>query len=315
MTCDRLLDTVKHMIVSTSQIVFEQTARQRTFVHPVLGKEAREPVQLCFVILSRIVLRRENVVVQLGMGDLMDEGSDSLRLAHALADSNALLALPEYAVAVRVHSLKADRDGRSALQSFQKGFILLHIPLDRRRQLRQRFTFGLRYVEDRGDAEARDGDFFLLRDGLAVFVQHRRFGVGIKLDLFHGLFGDGRGDDLDALFAALDVPLEVIAPLVEAGDARGVRLLHKDQHGVVEGIPVEAAHGLQILLVFAAGEHIPDTVLDAVRDLLQPLTGAFFRLVLRFLRDRDFLLDGFPGQMPVELLLLIRIRCIRPGLG
>ena len=245
--------------------------------------------------------------MQLGVGDLMDKRGNSLRLAHALTDGYRLFSFAEYAVAVRTHVFKTDRHKRRALQGLQKGLVLLHITFDCGRQLRKRLALGLRHVKDCGHAETRDGDLLFLHDGLPVFIQHGRFGIRIELDLFHGFLGDRRGDDLDTFFALLDIPLKFVPPLVEARHTGGVGLLHEDEHGIVEGITVKTAHGLQILLILAAGEHIPDTAFDTVRDLLQALPVALFRRVLRFGGNGDLLLDGLSGQMPVELLFLIGI--------
>ena len=146
-----------------------------------------------------------------------------------------------------------------------------------------------------------------LHDGLPVFIQHGRFGVGIKLYFLYCFLGDRRCDDLDAFFALLDIPLEFVPPFVESGHMGSIGPLHENEHGVIERIAVKTAHSLQVLLVFAAGEHIPDAAFNAVGDFFQAFPVAFFRWVLRFCRDGDLLIDGLSGQMPVELLLLVGI--------
>ena len=295
------------MIMVAAQFILEQAAGERCFVDLPSGKQTGHAEDLRVIVLCGIVLCRENSIMQLGVGDLMDKRGDSLCLTHTLTDGYRLLSFAEYAVAVRVHVFKANRHGRGALQSLHKGLVLLHVAFDRGRQLRQRFALGLRHVKDCGHTETRDGDLLFLHDGLPVFIQHGRFGIGVELNFLYGFLGDRRCDDLDAFFALLDISFEFVPPFVEARYTGGVGLLHEDEHGIVEGITVKAAHGLQILLILAAGEHIPDTAFDTVRDLLQALPGALFRRILRFGGNGDLLLDGLSGQMPVELLLLIGI--------
>ena len=67
---------------------------------------------------------------------------------------------------------------------------------------------------------------------------------------------------------------EVVTPFVETGDAGGVGLLGMDQHHVIHGITVEAAHGLEVLCVFLAVKELLDTFLNARRDLPQPVFAA-----------------------------------------
>ena len=295
------------MIVAAAQLILEQATGERCFVDLPSGKQAGHAENLRVIILCGIVLCRENSIMQLGMGNLMDKRGNSLCLAHTLTDGYRLLSFAEYAVAVRVHVFKADRHGRGALQSLHKGLVLLHVAFNRGRQLRQRFALGLRHVKDCGHTETRDGDLLFLHDGLPVFIQHGRFGIGVEHNFLYGFLGDRRCDDLDAFFALLDIPLEFVPPLVEARHTGGVGLLHEDEHGIVEGITVKAAHGLQILLILAAGEHIPDTAFNAIRDLLQTFPITLFRRVLCFGGDGDLQLDGLTGQMPVELLFFIGI--------
>ena len=70
--------------------------------------------------------------------------------------------------------------------------------------------------------------------------------------------------------------LKLIFPLVVSGHQRGVRLLHIDEHGVVDGVAVEPGHDGQVAYILFALEQFLDTLLDARRDLLQPFpVGGF----------------------------------------
>ena len=65
-------------------------------------------------------------VVQLGMGDLMDQGLNRLQLAHALVNGNALVLQMVVPVCAAFDFLKGDGDGRSLLQSLEKILVLLY---------------------------------------------------------------------------------------------------------------------------------------------------------------------------------------------
>ena len=67
---------------------------------------------------------------------------------------------------------------------------------------------------------------------------------------------------LDTFFTALHVPAELIAPFVEARHQRGIGALHMNEHDVVYGVSVKAAHGDKVIPVFIALEQLFDALLN-----------------------------------------------------
>ena len=67
------------------------------------------------------------IVVELGMGNLMDGGAYRLHLAHTGADGDALRLGAEKSVRIPRNGLYLHRDGRSAAQRLHENLVLLHI--------------------------------------------------------------------------------------------------------------------------------------------------------------------------------------------
>ncbi len=111
-----------------------------------------------------------------------------------------------------------------------------------------------------------DFDFLFLHDDPAVRVQHGNFGAGVELFFLNFLFERCGRDDFNAFFATHDIPAELIAPFVEPGYKGCVRLLHVDEHGIVDGIAVEPGHGTEILRVSVALKQALDFLLNAISD-------------------------------------------------
>ena len=216
------------------------------------------------------------VVVQFAVGDLMDGGGNGLHLAHALPDGDALPVRREISVHVGCHRLHRERHRRGPAQGLHESLIVLDVPGKRGRQLRQGLAVRLAHIEHLDRAEHGNLNFPFLHDDLAILIQHRCLGVRVQL-LFLNLFLERRGrDDGNTVFAALHMALKLIFPLVVSGHQRGVRLLHIDEHGVVDGVAVEPGHHGQVAHILFALEQFLDTLLDARRDLLQPFpVGGF----------------------------------------
>ena len=216
------------------------------------------------------------VVMQLAVGDLMDGGGNGLHLAHACPDGDALLVRREIPVHVGGHRLHGERHRRGPAQGLHESLVVLDIPGQGGRQLRQRFPICLAHIEHLHRAEHRDLNFPFLHDDLAILIQHGGFGVRVQL-LFLDLFLERRGrDDGDTVFTALHMALKLIFPLVVPGHQRGVRLLHIDEHGVVDRVAVEPGHHGQVAHILFALEQLFNALLDACRDLLQPFpVGGF----------------------------------------
>ena len=65
--------------------------------------------------------------------------------------------------------------------------------------------------------------------------------------------------------------LKLIPPFVKARDQRGIRLLHEDEHRVVDGVFVKPGHRAKILLILFALKQLLNAPLDAVCDLFEPI--------------------------------------------
>ena len=72
-------------------------------------------------------LRHVFVVVELGVGNLMDGGAYRLHLTHTGADGDALRLNAEKAVRIPRNGLYLHRNGRSTAQRLHENLILLHI--------------------------------------------------------------------------------------------------------------------------------------------------------------------------------------------
>ena len=229
---------------------------------------------------------RQFFIVELGVRDLMDSGGNRLHLAHALTDGDALFVRGKIAVHVCRHLLKSQRHRRGAFQRLHENLIILDVALQIRSKHRQGLSVRLAHIKDGHDLIHGDFDLFFLHDSVTVRVQQRRFRVRVELCFLDFLFEWRRCNDLDAFFALHDIAGKLIVPLVEARDQRCVGLLHIDEHGVVDAVLVEPAHGAQVLSVLVGLEQLLDAGFDALGDFLQPVFG-------RSLFRHNFI--SFPG--------------------
>ena len=73
------------------------------------------------------------------------------------------------------------------------------------------------------------------------------------------------------------MPPETVLPLAEASHQRGIGPLGMDQHDIVQGIPVEPAHGGKVVPVAVTFKQLHDAFFNASRDLFDAfLIGLFF---------------------------------------
>lgn len=134
------------------------------------------------------------------------------------------------------------------------------------------------------DIVAINGDFLFLRDGFPFIVQHGQFGVRVQLFLIHLDFVGGGGKNLDALFALFHMTPEAVFPLAEASHQRGIRALGVDQHDIVQGILVKAAHSGEVVAVAVTFKQLHDAFFDTSGDLFDALlVGLFFGQVFALL--------------------------------
>ena len=206
----------------------------------------------------------------------MNGSGNGLHLAHAFPDGDALLIGGKIAVHVCIHRLKLDGDRGGPAQGLHKYLIVLDVAGQAGGQLRQGLSVRLADVKHLHRAEQRDLDFLFLHDDLAIGVQHGGFGVRVQLLFLDFLLIWCRGNDGNAVFTPLHMAGKLVFPLVVTGHQGGVRALHIDEHGVVDGVAVEAGHHGQVTAVFVALEQLLDTLFNARRDFLQPLpVGGF----------------------------------------
>ena len=228
------------------------------------------------------------VVVELGVGDLMDGGGYRLHLAHALPQRDALGFGAEIAVHIRGQRLYLHRHGRGPAQRLHERLIILHaagqVGDGAGHALRQGLSVRLGVVEHLYRAEHGDFDFLFLGDDFAVRVQNGQLGVRVELFLLDFLLIRRGRDDGDALLAPQHMAGELVPPAVVARHKCGVRALQVDERLIVEGIVVKPAHGAQVIAVLfhiAGFKDVADTRLDAVGDLLE-LFSVFTGLLWHF---------------------------------
>ena len=198
----------------------------------------------------------------------MNQSADGLDLAHTLANADFLVLQAEKSVFIFMQRAKYDRNRGCPPHSLQKSLIVFDLPGERGRQLGQSFTLGLGDIEHFNRFEIRNRNHFLFRNRFAISVQQQNTSVRVALFTLYCLLGSHGSDDLNTVLAAFHISTEAVLPLVVTGDQCGVRLLQVNQHGVIEGIAVKAAHGLQIGFILVRGEQLLNACLDLTRDLL-----------------------------------------------
>ena len=222
----------------------------------------------------RLVLTHTLLVVEDGVGDLMDGGADRLDLAHARPDENALLVQTEIAVQVLRHGLDLHRHRGGPAQGLHERLVLRHIAGQVLGQLREGLAVGLRHVEHRHRAEPWHLHLPFLCDNLAVLVQHRRFGVRVQLLPLHRLDDGDGGHDVNGLFSLVDEPLKLFPPPLGAGYLGGVGPLHVNEKDIAGGIGVEPGHDGEVIPKPFAFKHVPDALFQPLVQVLHTLLAA-----------------------------------------
>ena len=92
--------------------------------------------------------------------------------------------------------------------------------------------------------------------------------IRVALHFLDLLFVGRGGNDGDTMLTLFHMALKLIFPLVEPGHQGGVRALHIDEHGVVDGVAVELGHNGQVAHILLTLEQLLDTLFNARRDLL-----------------------------------------------
>ena len=273
------LNSYRHtgIVVRTSQIVPIQSIGKISKGNSPVGEQAGYIEYFDFLILGCIFgFLHLFVVVELGMGNLMDSGAHRLYLAHTVPDGDALIGGVEITVRIACNGSYLHRYRRGTAQRLHENLILLDIAVQIGSKLRQGFSLGLRHIKDGYHLIHGDFDFLFLHDNFAVCIQYRRFGIGVELDFLNLFLVGCRRDDLNAFFAFHHIAPKLVAPLVEACHMGGVGALHIDEHGVVDRIAVEAAHGGQVLPVLVAFKQFLDAGFDTVYDFPHPVFAGLF---------------------------------------
>ena len=223
------------------------------------------PGRAAFLLLRRVQIN----IVQLGMGNLVDQRLYGLQFAFALVQRNALVLQMVIAVCAAFNLLKADGDRRGQFQRPKKIFVLLNAA----RQpvggnIRDLLALGLAHIKNGHHLKGRDFDFLLLHNGLAVRAHHRPPGVLVYL---FNLFFDGIGcgsKDFNALFSALNMTLKLVPPLAVACHKGSVGLLHHNQQRIIQTVIMELGHRFQIILVAFTLKQVFHALLQMLGDLL-----------------------------------------------
>lgn len=106
----------------------------------------------------------------------------------------------------------------------------------------------------------------------------------------------------------------------------GIRHLHIDQHLIVDAVPVEAAHGCEILFVFVALEKLLDAFFNGIGDLFEPFFVRLFGFslglsVFLYGHEKTSLLSDFVDQpfefqcAVLDILVDQLVLCFRFGVG
>ena len=201
------------------------------------------------------------------MGDLVNGGFDRLDFAHALLNGNAAFNRREESLCTARNVLKGNRDGRFLPERVEERLVVFDgafqfIDDDVRKLLAVR----LGNIEDTDHLEGRTQNLNRLRDSLSVCTDHRLLRHRINLlALFLRLVRRGC-KNLDALFALHDLTVEVTLPRGITGNIGCLRLLHRNEQCVVEGIVVELGHRAEVFLESLRFKKLLDALFQLVRD-------------------------------------------------
>ena len=201
------------------------------------------------------------------MGDLVNGGFDRLDFAHALLNGNAAFNRREESLCTARNVLKGNRDGRFLPECVEERLVVF----DGAFQLiddnvRKLLAVRLGNIKDTYHLEGRTQDLNRFRDSLPICADHRLLRQRVNLlTLFLRLVRRGC-KNLDALFALHDLTVKVALPRGITGNIGCLRLLHRNEQRVVEGIVVELGHRAEIFLEPLGFKKLLDALFQLVRD-------------------------------------------------
>ena len=205
--------------------------------------------------------------VELCVGDLVNGGFDRLDFAHALLNGNAAFNRREESLCTARNVLKGNRDGRFLLERIEERLVVFDgafqlIDDDVRKLLAVR----LGDIEHAHHLEGRAQNLNRLCDSLPICVDHRLLCQRINLLTLFLRLVRRRCKNLDSLFALHDLTVKVALPRGITGNIGCLRLLHRNEKRVVEGIVVELRHRAEIFLEPLGFKKLLDALFQLVRD-------------------------------------------------
>ena len=224
---------------------------------------------------SGFLVRLESM--ELGVSDLMNGGFDRLDFTHTLLNGNTAFNRREESLCAARNILKGNWDGRLLLERIEERLVVLDgafqlIDDDVRKLLAVR----LGNIKDTYHLEGRTQDLNRFRDSLPICADHRLLRHRINLlTLFLRLVRRGC-KNLDALFALHDLTVKVALPRGITGNIGCLRLLHRNEQRVVEGIVVELGHRAEIFLEPLGFKQLLDALFQLVRNFADLLCISVF---------------------------------------
>ena len=201
------------------------------------------------------------------MGDLVNGGFDRLDFAHALLNGNTAFNRREESLCAARNILKGNGDGRLLHERIEERLVVFNrafqlIDDDVRKLLAVR----LGNIKDAYHLEGGTQNLDRFRDSISVCADHRLLRQRINLlTLFLRLVRRGC-KNLDALFALHDLTVKVALPRGITGNIGCLRLLHRNEQRVVEGIVVELGHRAEVFLEPLGFKKLLDALFQLVRD-------------------------------------------------
>ena len=206
------------------------------------------------------------------MSDFVDHRLYGLALAHADLNADFFVCITVIAFGIPFDFIKPHRHRRYLLDCrckqrivFDTGRQFVHF------QRRNRFTIGLRNIEDRCYAETRNHILHAFHFRLTVFVQHSQTRILVDFLAFLDLLDGSRSNDLDAFFAFFDVAVKLVFPCVKPCHQCGIRSLHSDQQRIIKTVIMEFCHRAQVCRVHFRCENVFYTLLQPFRDFFHLL--------------------------------------------
>lgn len=221
--------------------------------------------------------------VEFGVGCLMDQRFQRLRLAHALVDVDFLL---QQVIAAFGRLRLSELNGHRGQLFYRRHelCVLRHFAGQLVHAVGGEFLpLRLAYVEHVDDPKIRPPHERPFLFGLAVRAEDRRHGLRVDLLLEDKFFAGHGGKDLDAFLAGLYRPAKFLFPFPKARDNACLWALPEDQENVSKAVPMELGYGGEVALVSVALENVLDAAFQLVRqrfdasgELIAPGCCGFF---------------------------------------